>query len=89
MLEKYLEMRAENPQWFCNLDIENSALSELVSSGYIFVLPQRDTEGRRVIFSMARNLDPARHTNSDAMRAHIMTFEVHLSFFSIFKFKKN
>ena len=76
MLEKYVEMRTEHPQWFCNLDIQNCSLSELVSSGYIFVLPQRDAEGRRVIFSVARLLDPARHTNSDAMRAHILTFEV-------------
>ena len=76
MLEKYVEMRTEYPHWFCNLDIQNCSLSELVRSGYIFVLPQRDAEGRRVIFSVARLLDPARHTNSDAMRAHILTFEV-------------
>ena len=40
------------------------------------MLPERDREGRRVVFSVARNLDPARHSNSDAMRAHIITFEV-------------
>ena len=51
-------------------------MSELVINGYIFVLPERDQKGRRVIFSGARNLDPARHSNSDAMRAHILTFEV-------------
>ena len=81
MLEKYLEMRAKHPQWFCNLDICIGALSELVLSGYIFVLPRRDREGRRVIFSVARNIDHTRHTNSDAMRAHIITFEVGLRIF--------
>ena len=51
-------------------------MSELVHNVYIFVLPERDQEGRKVVFSVARNLDPARHSNSDAMRAHILTFEV-------------
>ena len=71
-------------------------------NGYLFALPERDAEGRRVIFSVARldtktmiifdnknndsdddgglvvrrNLDPTRHTNSDALKAHIITFEV-------------
>jgi len=75
VLEKYLHMRCSHPAWFQNLDIRDKHLAELVNSGYIFVLPERDKEGRRVIFSVARNLDPARHDNSDAMRAHILTFE--------------
>ena len=76
MLEKYLKMRVSHPKWFQNLDIQDPLLSELVHNGYIFVLPERDLEGRRVVFSVARKLDPARHSNSDAMRAHILTFEV-------------
>ena len=69
-------MRCSHPKWFQNLDIQDPLVSELVHNGYIFVLPERDQEGRRVVFSVARNLDPARHSNSDAMRAHILTFEV-------------
>merc|ERR1719430_2355081 len=75
VLEKYLAMRGEHPHYFRRLDIRSSAVNELVHNGYLFVLPERDKEGRRVIFSVARNLDPSRHTNSDAMRAHIITFE--------------
>lgn len=75
VLEKYLTMRCHHPKWFKNLDILDPMLAELISNGYIFVLPERDPEGRRVVFSIARNLDPARHSNSDAMRAHILTFE--------------
>ena len=78
VLEKYLTMRCHHPKWFKNLDILDPMLAELISNGYIFVLPERDPEGRRVVFSIARNLDPARHSNSDAMRAHILTFEVRI-----------
>ena len=76
-------MRCSHPKWFQNLDIQDPLLSELILSGYIFVLPERDREGRRVVFSVARNLDPARHSNSDAMRAHIITFEVRNNVYDI------
>ena len=33
-----------------------------VDSGYVFVLPERDASGRRVIFNYAKVLDPTRHT---------------------------
>ena len=79
VLEKYLTMRVSHPHWFQSLDIQDPPVLELISSGYVFVLPERDAEGRRVVFSVARNLDPTRHSNSDAMRAHILTFEVKIS----------
>lgn len=75
MLEKYMVMRAQHPQWFQQLDIRQPALADLVARGYLFALPERDAMGRRVVFSVASALDPQRHTSSDAMRAHIMTFE--------------
>lgn len=75
ILEKYLTMRCQYPMWFQNLDYQDPALSELVDAGYIFVLPERDRHGRRVIFSQAAAMDPGRFSSSDIMRAHIMTFE--------------
>lgn len=75
VLEKYLIMRVQHPNWFQRLDIRDPAIHELVTNGYLFVLPERDHNGRKVIFSVARNLDPSRHTSSDAMRAHLITFE--------------
>ncbi|XP_023328349.1 uncharacterized protein LOC111701335 [Eurytemora carolleeae] len=75
VLESYLRMRKNHPHWFQNLDVRDEKLKELVNSGYVFALPGKDSEGRRIVFSVARVLDPSRHTNSDAMRAHLLTFE--------------
>jgi len=75
MIERYLKMRMDHPKWFQNLDIEDPLVQELIMSGYIFVLPERDRAGRRVVWSVARALDPARHNTSHVLRAHIATFE--------------
>ena len=75
ILDKYLTMRCQYPTWFQNLDCQDPALADLVSKGYIFVLPERDQHGRRVIFSRAAAFDPTKYTTSDMMRAHVMTFE--------------
>jgi len=79
ILDKYITMRCQHPSWFQNLDSRDSALSELINMGYIFVLPDRDAHGRRVIFSKASAFDPSRFTTSDMMRAHILTFETLLT----------
>jgi len=75
MIERYLKMRMAHPKWFQNLDIEDPMVLELIESGYIFVLPDRDANGRRVVFSVARALDPSKHNTSHVVRAHIATFE--------------
>merc|ERR1711953_1538304 len=74
IMDKYLTMRG-HPAWFQNLDCRDPAISDLVSAGYIFVLPERDQHGRRVIFSQAAAFDSSKYTVSDLMRAHVMTFE--------------
>jgi len=79
ILEKYLTMRGQFPAWFQNLDCRDPALSDLVEKGYIFVLPERDQHGRRVIFSQAAAFDSSKYTVSDLMRAHVMTFETLLN----------
>merc|ERR1712079_699494 len=79
ILEKYLTMRGQYPAWFQNLDCRDPAISDLVSAGYIFVLPERDQHGRRVIFSQAAAFDSSKYTVSDLMRAHVMTFETLLT----------
>lgn len=53
LLEKYLRMRQENPQWFLGLDVRDPTLDSLISEGYFFALPERDESGRRVFFSVA------------------------------------
>lgn len=79
ILDKYLTMRCQHPSWFQNLDCKDTALSDLIDLGYIFALPNRDSQGRRVIFSKASAFDPSRFTTSDMMRAHILTFETLLN----------
>ena len=56
-----------------------TAISDLVDKGYIFVLPERDQHGRRVIFSQAAAFDSSKDTVSDLMRTHVMTFEALLN----------
>jgi len=75
MLERYLRMRTAHPKWFQNLDMEDVLVAELIESGYIFVLPEPDNQGRKIMFSVARKLDPGRHNTSHVLRAHIATFE--------------
>merc|ERR1711978_90382 len=79
ILDKYLTMRGQYPAWFQKLDCRDQAISDLVSAGYIFVLPDRDQHGRRVIFSQAAAFDSSKYTVSDLMRAHVMTFETLLN----------
>jgi len=79
ILDKYMTMRCQYPAWFHNLDCEDTALADLVSQGYIFVLPDRDQHGRRVIFSRAAAFDPSKYDTSAMMRAHVMTFETLLN----------
>ena len=50
VLDKYLKIRTQNPNWFTELDIQEPKLNRLISDGYIFVLPQRDSKGRRVVY---------------------------------------
>ena len=78
-LDKYVQMRATHPEWFRNLDIRDPKLRELMSSGYLIVLPDRDDNGRRVVFSRAAALDVSRFTATDIMRAHILTYETLLT----------
>jgi len=75
VLEKYLMMREDNPGYFRNLDILNPALKELVLSGFMFVLPQCDSSGRRVIFHIPRLLDTSRHSMEDVIKVIAITLE--------------
>jgi len=75
VLEKYTLMREEYPWYFRNLDISRPELKELVLSGFMFVLPERDSFGRRVIFHIPRCLDPSRHSMEDVIKVIAITLE--------------
>ena len=62
MMEKYLELRRVKPQWF-QIDSKNSKhLMELLSNGFLTVLPEQDEEGRVCVFHQPSVADPSRHS---------------------------
>lgn len=75
LLERNLATRVLHPEWFGRLDIEDSELAALVESGYLFPLPERDSKGRTLVFSVASGLDPTRFTKH-ACRIHMMAAEL-------------
>ncbi|KAG5681022.1 hypothetical protein PVAND_010488 [Polypedilum vanderplanki] len=75
LLEKYLTVRQLFPQWFQKLDINDPAIEEIINSGYLFPLPERDEQGRRLIFSCASRFDPTKYTSAQMARTHAMVVE--------------
>jgi len=74
-LEKYLTARTLYPQWFNRLDVLDPGVDELISRGYAFVLPERDENGRRVLFSIGTSVVPWKTHCADTMRAMVMSLE--------------
>jgi hypothetical protein len=75
VVDKYVHMRTCHREWFHNLDVREPKMRELFSCGYLLVLPGRDANGRRVVFSRAAAMDTSRFTACDIMRAHILAYE--------------
>lgn len=75
LLEKYLTVRQLFPNWFQKLDINDPALEEIIDSGYLFPLPERDEHGRRIIFSCAARFNAAKFTSAQMARTHAMVVE--------------
>lgn len=75
LLEKYLTVRQIFPNWFQKLDINDPALEEIIDSGYLFPLPQRDEHGRRIIFSCASRFDASKFSSAHMARTHAMVAE--------------
>ncbi|KAJ8911807.1 hypothetical protein NQ315_014231 [Exocentrus adspersus] len=74
MLERYLTIRQLYPQWFRNLDCEDPNLANIINSGYLVPLLERDN-GRQIIFSCAGNFDPHKYTSADMVRVHSLVTE--------------
>ncbi|KAF4524443.1 hypothetical protein B566_EDAN013461 [Ephemera danica] len=74
-LLKYLTFRQSMPHLCAGLDFLEPSVHELLSSGYIFALPERDSEGRRVIFTVASKLNPYKYTCTDMAKAHMIAYE--------------
>lgn len=74
-LERFLVARMVHPQWSINLDIEEPDLNDLVTAGYLYPLPERDAQGRTIIFNETVHFDPAKFKASHATRAHHLVYE--------------
>ncbi|XP_015371768.1 PREDICTED: clavesin-2-like [Diuraphis noxia] len=79
MLLKYLNLRQKFPMYFMGLDCLIPAISELIDSGYMFVSPFRDSDGRRVIIGTAKGFDLRKYSNRDLGIVHIITYETLLN----------
>ncbi|XP_053686843.1 clavesin-2-like [Sabethes cyaneus] len=74
-LERSLVGRVLRPNWFKNLDVQDTELGALVESGYLFPLMERDSQGRTLIFNDTAQLDPTKFTAGHVTRIHLLITE--------------
>jgi hypothetical protein len=74
MLQNFLIIRQLYPIWYQNLDIEDPRLEELLDSGHLFPVKDRDSQGRRVLISCASRMDPEKFTANDSVRLNSLLF---------------
>lgn len=69
MLETFLIRSQMFPQWFKRVSIfDDEQINELYSTGYIFPLLERDSNGARVIFVQASKLNTTKFTLNDILK---------------------
>ncbi|XP_069686607.1 clavesin-1 [Periplaneta americana] len=76
MLLKYINFRQTFSHLVYNLDYLSPSINELLTNGYIYVSPFKDSNGRRVVLYNINKFDPKKHTNADMTKAHMVTYEV-------------
>ncbi|CAO1351508.1 unnamed protein product [Diamesa tonsa] len=74
LLENFLAMKMSTPEWFYCADNDLTKMEELLKTGYIYPLKERDSNGRRTVIIRSKNLDPERFTSADAIRASSLVF---------------
>ncbi|XP_049764624.1 clavesin-2 [Schistocerca cancellata] len=75
MLERYLTVRQLYPHWFRGLDVDDPDLSDILDSGYLIPLPERDEHGRQVLLSCAGRFDPYKYSSGHMARCHSLVVE--------------
>ncbi|KAF5300700.1 hypothetical protein FQA39_LY11062 [Lamprigera yunnana] len=75
MILKYLNLRRCFSHMFNKLDYLEPNVHELISTGYIFVSPFKDKNGRRVIITIPRKFDSNVYNSIDMTRAHLVIYE--------------
>ncbi|XP_055377268.1 clavesin-2 isoform X2 [Condylostylus longicornis] len=75
VLLKYLNLRKTYPHMCTQLDILDVNQNSIISNGYIFVSPNRDKSGRRIVFVNAKLFNAKLYSSADQAKAHILTYE--------------
>ncbi|XP_077283071.1 clavesin-1-like [Arctopsyche grandis] len=76
LLEKNLVTKKMKPEWFANINYDDPAIQDVINSGYLVPLPQRDVNNRRVVMIRSGCLDPKKHTVSDIIKTHALITEL-------------
>lgn len=74
MLEKYLIIRQVYPKWYQKLDIQDTRMTGLLESGYLFPLIQKDNKGRQIVISCPSRLDVNKYNSDDSIRLNALIF---------------
>ncbi|XP_049818844.1 retinaldehyde-binding protein 1 [Aethina tumida] len=74
-LLKYLNFRKRFKYFMYDMDYKDPKVNELITNGYIYASPIRDSKGRRVIIYDLSKFDPHKYSNADMTRAHVITYE--------------
>ncbi|XP_046385365.1 clavesin-1 [Ischnura elegans] len=76
ILERYLTIRQAYPTWFRGLSVDDKVVNDILDSGYLVPLPQRDKNGYKVILSSPGRLDSYKYSATDVIRTHSVVVEV-------------
>lgn len=76
VLLKYINFRQTFSHLLYSMDCLIPSVNDLISNGYIYVSPYRDSSGRRVILYNINKFDPHKHNNADMVKVHMITYEV-------------
>lgn len=74
-LENNLRIRQLHSHWYCNLDVFDPKVQELMDSGYAVFPKERDELGRQILIVTPSSLDPDRIKAADVVRYLSIVFE--------------
>lgn len=79
-IERFILLRhTKDGQLFMNLDCQQPKMQRLLDLGYMFALPKRDRNGRRVMFYRPGMFDLVEFSNEDMLRIHGICYETLLA----------
>ncbi|XP_065076507.1 retinaldehyde-binding protein 1-like [Ochlerotatus camptorhynchus] len=79
-IERFLLLRfVRDGSLFMNLDYRQPRLTKLLDLGYMFALPNRDKNNRRVMFYRPGVFDLNEYTNEDMVRVHAICYDTLLA----------